>query len=661
MNAGGGTITADKAFAAAFQQYRSGRLAEAEQICLRILASQRDHADSLHLLGVIALNVNQPDIALELIAQAIKRNPNNAEFHCNFGMALAARRRFDEAVAEFNKAIALRAGHSDPLNHRGTALFNLGRNEEAIVSYRQALAIRPDDVDTLQNLGCVLLLNDQVDEAIELHCKAVALSPQNPRTHSNLAMDLNNKGQFEEAIFELQKAVQIAPANADMHSNLAYVLKDAGELSKSIESYERALACDPSRADIASNRLLTLSLHPGIDSQALAMEQRKWNQTYAAPLSKLIANHSNERNPDRKLRIGYISGDFRDHIAGKMILPLLLHRNREQFEVLCYYNGVQSDEMTAKFRAQSDGFRSIVGMDDDSAARQIRSDSIDILVDCSGHMGGNRLLVVARKPAPVQIMFISYPGSTGLDALDYRLTDPYLDPPGTDESLYSEKTIHLSDTFWCFDPESMDAPREPINELPAIKNGYVTFGCVNNFVKVNDGVLELWSRVMREVPNSHLLLLAPEGEGRRRVTEKMKKEGIESSRLEFVPRVGREEYLRYFSRMDIGLDTVPYNGHTTSLDGMWMGVATVTLMGRTIVGRAGFSELSNVGLSELSAKTPEEFVRVASDLGKDVDRQRQLREGMRERMARSPLCDAARWVSNVESVYRQVWRKWCET
>ena len=611
----------------AMSDYQAGRLQNAERLYHEALAIYPEHPDALNMLGVIAMRTGRSSMAGELFQRAINATPGISQYHGNLGLALARQGRLEEAIAAYRKSLSLKPDYADSYNNLGNALLATGSVSEAVDAFMAAIKHRPDFVEAHSNLGSALQKLGKVDEGVAEYRKAIALNPNYAQAHNNLANGLRDLGKIDGACAELRTAMRLAPGNTAIGSNYVY----------------------------------TMSYHPATGSEDLCRAERQWNQQHAAPLSKLIANHSNDRNPDRKLRIGYISGDFRDHIAGKMILPLLLHRDRKQFEVLCYYNGVQSDEMTAKFRAQSDGFRSIVGMDDDSAARQIRSDSIDILVDCSGHMGGNRLLVVARKPAPVQIMFISYPGSTGLDALDYRLTDPYLDPPGTDESLYSEKTIHLSDTFWCFDPESMDAPREPINELPAIKNGYVTFGCVNNFVKVNDGVLELWSRVMREVPNSHLLLLAPEGEGRRRVTEKMKKEGIESSRLEFVPRVGREEYLRYFSRMDIGLDTVPYNGHTTSLDGMWMGVATVTLMGRTIVGRAGFSELSNVGLSELSAKTPEEFVRVASDLGKDVDRQRQLREGMRERMARSPLCDAARWVSNVESVYRQVWRKWCET
>ena len=611
----------------AMSDYQAGRLQNAERLYHEALAIYPEHPDALNMLGVIAMRTGRSSMAGELFQRAINATPGISQYHGNLGLALARQGRLEEAIAAYRKSLSLKPDYADSYNNLGNALLATGSVSEAVDAFMAAIKHRPDFVEAHSNLGSALQKLGKVDEGVAEYRKAIALNPNYAQAHNNLANGLRDLGKIDGACAELRTAMRLAPGNTAIGSNYVY----------------------------------TMSYHPATGSEDLCRAERQWNQQHAAPLSKLIANHSNDRNPDRKLRIGYISGDFRDHIAGKMILPLLLHRDRKQFEVLCYYNGVQSDEMTAKFRAQSDGFRSIVGMDDDSAARQIRSDSIDILVDCSGHMGGNRLLVVARKPAPVQIMFISYPGSTGLDALDYRLTDPYLDPPGTDESLYSEKTIHLSDTFWCFDPESMDAPREPINELPAIKNGYVTFGCVNNFVKVNDGVLELWSRVMREVPNSHLLLLAPEGEGRRRVTEKMKKEGIESSRLEFVPRVGREEYLRYFSRMDIGLDTVPYNGHTTSLDGMWMGVATVTLMGRTIVGRAGFSELSNVGLSELSSTTPDEFVKVASELGKDVDRQRQLREGMRERMARSPLCDAARWVSNVESVYRQVWRKWCET
>ena len=294
-------------------------------------------------------------------------------------------------------------------------------------------------------------------------------------------------------------------------------------------------------------------------------------------------------------------------------IPLLSHHDHRQFEIFCYADVLRPDAVTERLRGYADVWRSTVGLSDQQLADLVRSDQIDILVDLTMHTADNRLLVFARKPAPVQVTWLAYPGTTGLSTIDYRLTDPYLDPPGLFDAFYSEESIRLPDTFWCYDPLT-DQP--PVNALPALENGFITFGCLNNFCKVNDGCLALWAQVLRAVPQSRLLLRAPRGQAREHVLARLEQEGIAASRVEFADRQPRLEYLKLYQRIDLGLDPLPYNGHTTSLDAFWMGVPTLTLVGKTVVGRAGWSQLCNLGLKELAAETPEQYVALAAQTGR---------------------------------------------
>src|SRR5262249_50171813 len=296
-------------------------------------------------------------------------------------------------------------------------------------------------------------------------------------------------------------------------------------------------------------------------------ECRRWNQQHAEPLKQFIQPHTNLPDPQRKLRIGYVSADFRDHIVGRNIWPLLRNHDHEQFDITLYANQTCADALTERFRQCADHWCIIAGWPDEQVAERIRRDRIDVLVDLALHTAGNRLLVFARKPAPVQVTFAGYPCSTGLNAIDYRLTDPYLDPPGLFDAFYSEESLRLPDSFWCYDPWT---DQLPVSSLPALHNGFITFGCLNNFCKVNDGSLALWAQVLRAVPESRLLLLAPRGQAREHVLARFQREGIAAARVEFVDKQPRLEYLKLYHRIDVGLDPLPYNGHTTSLDAFWM-------------------------------------------------------------------------------------------
>jgi predicted O-linked N-acetylglucosamine transferase (SPINDLY family) len=295
-------------------------------------------------------------------------------------------------------------------------------------------------------------------------------------------------------------------------------------------------------------------------------------------------------------------------------------------------------------------------MTDEAVEQRIREDRVDVLVDLTLHMAQNRLLVFARKPAPVQVTFAGYPGTTGLSAIDYRLTDPYLDPPDFDDHCYAEESLRLADTFWCYDPPSGEPA---VNPLPALEKGYVTFGCLNNFCKINPVVLKLWAQVLKAVERSQIMVLAAEGSHRRQTLDLLGREGIASDRVTFVARQSGRKYLELYHRIDMGLDTFPYNGHTTSLDSFWMGVPVVSLAGQTAVGRGGLSILSNLGLTELAAHDCERYIGIAVDLANNRPRLAELRATLRQRLQDSPLMDAPRFARNVEAAYRAMWQRWC--
>ena len=361
-----------------------------------------------------------------------------------------------------------------------------------------------------------------------------------------------------------------------------------------------------------------------------------------------------DRDPDRRLRIGYVSPNFREHVVGFNLLPLFRNHDRKQFDIFCYSDVVNGDVVTAEFRSLSDTWRDVFALADEALARQVREDRIDILVDLTLHMAGHRLPVFARKPAPVQATFAGYPGSTGLEAVDYRLTDPHLDPDGHDKTSYAETSIRLPHSFWCYEPrEGRDIPVCP---LPATTSGHVTFGCLNNFCKISEPCLLLWARVMRTTPGSRLILLTRKGRHRSRALDVLASEAITADRIEFLEPLPRAGYLRAYHRIDIGLDSFPYNGHTTSLDSLWMGVPVVTLRGGTVVGRAGVSQLMNLGLPELIASDPEAYVRIASGLAGDVARLATLRAELRSRMESSPLMDAPGFAKGIEAAYRTMWQ-----
>jgi predicted O-linked N-acetylglucosamine transferase (SPINDLY family) len=357
------------------------------------------------------------------------------------------------------------------------------------------------------------------------------------------------------------------------------------------------------------------------------------------------------------LKIGYVSSDLRGHVVGWNLLPFMRCHDHQGFEIFCYHSAVHGqDKLTRQLRQASDHWREVTFLDDRRLAEQIRADGIDVLVDLSLHTANNRLVTFAMEPAPVQITYLAYCGTSGVQAMHYRFSDPHLDPPGQDLSCYSEQTVRLPRTYWCYEPGGA-APE--VSALPANQNGFVTFGCMNQFAKVSTATLEVWGRVLARVPGSRLLMYASPGKHLEAIENQFRRNGIASDRVQFIGRQGWDQYIRTYHRIDVALDPFPYNGGITTCDTLWMGVPVVTLSGPTAVGRAGRSILSNVGLAELVARDAEQYVQIAADLAADPTRLADLRRSIRQRMKASPLMDAKQFAADIESAYRRLWRTWC--
>jgi len=596
----------------------NGQSDEAIAACRRAVELKSDYAEAHHNLGDALKDIGHLDQAIAAYYRAIQIRPDLPEAHHSLAIALRERGQFEEAVAECLRAIELKPDYAEGYNNLGASLACLGRLDEAIAAYRRALQARPSLAEAYNNLGVALRDRGQLDEAIAAYRRALELKPAYPQAHNNLGNALKDQGQLDEAIAEFRRALRAGFPGSEAHSNLAY----------------------------------TLHFHPGHHAGTIAAESERWNRQFGEPLKQFILPHANNWNPGRRLRIGYVSPDFRDHVIGRNLLPLFQRHDRRNFEILCYAGVARPDPMTDEFRRLASQWQSTIGMGDQALADLIRRDGVDILVDLTQHMAGNRLPVFARQPAPVQVSFAGYPDTTGLEQIEYRISDRYLEQQSADETTGQQERVCLIESFWCYDPCGIHVE---INRPPAKRSGIITFGNLGNFCKVNEPILKLWARVLANVKHSRLLISSPAGSHRKRTLQTLEGEGVEAHRVDFVERRPRREYLELYHRLDIVLDTLPYNGHTTSLDALWMGVPVVSLAGETRVSRAGLSQLTNLGRPELIAHSENDYVSIASELASDFPRLAQLRATMRHRMENSVLMDALRFARNIEAAYRSMW------
>lgn len=564
--------------------------------------------------------------------------------------------RLQAAEQLYRQVLAIDPQQVDALHLLGVIAHQAGRHEMAVELIRAAIRLNASVPTFHNNLGNALKDLGQYAEAMACYSRVVQLNPQFSQAHYNMGVVLQVQGRLMDAIACYRQAVKLNPDLAEAHNNLGECLKDAGQISEAIDCYRRAVSVNPEFREAHSNLVYALLFCPEYDGPAIAEAARGWNRQHAERLSQFIAPHANDRSPDRRLRVGYVSPNFRQHSESYFTVPLLAAHDHHEFEIFCYADGTATDGITGRLQSHADVWRDVSGCTDEQIAELVRQDQIDILVDLTMHMARNHLLVFARKPAPVQVCWLAYQGTTGLSTIDYRLTDPHLDPQGLFDDHYSETSVRLPESFWCYDPLVTEPP---VNFLPALEHGYITFGSLNNFCKVNDSVLHLWARVLSAVPQSQLILLAAEGVPHQHALQVLAQRGVAPDRVTFVSRQPRREYLEVYHRIDMGLDTFPYNGQTTTLDSLSMGVPVVTLAGSSSARRAGLSLLTNIGLPELVAVTHEQFVGIAAELARDLPRLSSLRASLRNRLQTSPLMDAPRFARNMEAAYRRMWHAWC--
>jgi protein O-GlcNAc transferase len=682
------------AFAAALQHHRSGRPNVAERLCREILGVDPAHADALHLLGVLAHQVGRHDIAVDLIIKAIAQNgqvpafhgnlgnalkdqgkldeaitayrraiaikPDLAEAYSNLGIALNGQGKLDEAITAYRRAIAIKPDYAEAYSNLGNALKDRGKLDEAITACRRAIAIKPDLAEAYSNLGNALKDQGKLDEAITAYRRAIAIKPDLAEPYSNLGIALNGQGKLDEAITALRGAIAIKPDLAEPYSNLGIALNGQGKLDEAITALRRAIAIKPDLAEAYSTLLMCLNYDDKSTADELFAAHQEWNERFGRPMSQ-PAVHANERDVGRRLRIGYVSPDFRHHSVAYFLEPLLERHDRQAVEVFCYADVKRPDMVTARLRGLADHWLATVGLSDDALAERIRADGIDILVDLAGHTRDNRLRLFARKPAPVQATWLGYPNTTGLEAIVYRLVDAVTDPAGESDAVASETLVRLEGGFLCY-VGLKDAP-EP-KAPPCLKSGTVTFGSFNNPAKVSASTFDAWAKVLTRAPEARLLLKGlpfVDATARALFLSRLGERGVAAKRVELVAWLpSSAAHLALYDRIDIALDPFPYNGTTTTCEALWMGVPVVTLNGDRHAGRVGASLLGQVGLPDFIANSVEEYVEIALALAGNPGRLHDLRRSLRPRLAASSLYDGYAFARKIEVAYRAMWRRWCE-
>ena len=537
----------------------------------------------------------------------------------------------------------------------GNSLLQQGHLEQAVDRYRQALLLMPDYAIAHFNLGNALNAQKKLDEAVASYQKAILHKPDFVEAYCNLGTVLHALSRLDEAVQCFQQALRVNSSEPEIHLNLGNTLRKQGKPEQAIECYRQTLLLNPDHAIAFSNLLFTLQNRPDCPPDQVFAEHLRYAQHFEAPLKPFWQAHGNTRDPQRRIKVGYVSGDFRQHAVAYFIEPILACHETTRFEVYGYANNPLRDQTTERIAALMPHWLDCSSLSDAQLAEQVRADGIDILVDLAGHTALNRLLTFARKPAPVQVNYIGYPGSTGLTSIDYRISDPWQDPPGITERYHSETLVRLPGGM-AFAP---DAASPEVNELPALHSDHFVLACLNELSKVNDAVIALWSRILHALPNARLMLgNVIDDDIRQRLLERFSQNQIGPERLILQPRVPVAEYLARHQQIDLALDPFPYNGGTTTMHSLWMGVPVVTLAGDHAVSRLCAAHLSRVGLDAFITHNEDDYLQCTVSFANDLPALNTVRQSLRQRMT-AAACDPAAITRQLEAAYCDMWRTWC--
>ncbi|MCK5295737.1 MAG: tetratricopeptide repeat protein [Alphaproteobacteria bacterium] len=629
----------------AVEKHNKGRLSDAAGIYKKILEIEPNQPEATHLLGVVCHQTGNHEQALELISKAVNLKPDNSEFIGNLATVLADLKEYAKAEQFYMKALELAPEDATMYSNLGSVFNAQGRANAAEKCLRIAISIAPNYAEAWNNLGNSLKDLGNRKEAEKAYRKAIDLSPAFYIAHGNLGALLKNMGRFTEAIKILHHVTINAPNDHICWNNYGNVLSDIGRFEDAVSAYKKAISINPKYFEAYSNMLCCCQYIPSVTPESLEEIHKEWNDKYASKYTK----ESNTCNNNDKLILGFVSADFGRHPVGYFLVKFLESIDKNRCSVFMYSLRTSEDELTKRLKKTADKWVNAVGASDEVLTECIKNDKVDILFDLSGHTGKNRLLVFARKPVAIQVTWAGYVGTTGLAAMDYLIADKYQVKEGTD-NFYSEKIIRMPDGYVTYDaPEYMP----DVLELPALSNGYITFGCFNNPCKVNDEVINIWSKILIKLPESKLLFKFngfDDNGLNSNIIKKFAKNGVDSSRIIFEGKAPHAEFLAAYNRIDIALDTFPYSGGLTTCEAMFMGVPTITCAGETFAGRHSFAHLSNVGLTETIACDFDEYVEKAIELAGNFEHLSCLRKNLREQVKASPLCDGKRFADNLLDV-----------
>jgi predicted O-linked N-acetylglucosamine transferase (SPINDLY family) len=663
---------------------KAGRNQQAAEVLQQIVRMYPREPRSHVMLGVLAQQAGQLPAALDWLNKAIAIDPSGAEPYFVRGVIHQQVKQLAECIADYRKFLTRRPNDGKALNNLGRAILDQGNVTEAletlhlavlanpknagafnnlaeamraagdlpgaIVQYQKAISIDPNCAEAHGNLGAALAQQGDRAAGIASMLRAIAINPRLFNVQINLTRAYLNGGPLDEAAKHCRLALQLGPANAGAIDLMANLLGLAGEVHQCMAARQRAVELNPDDSSIHSNLLMSMHYLDDAPPLDIFFAHLRWADRHTAA-AKPVQLPPTEH---RKLRIGYVSPNFTLHSVAYFFEPILMAHDRSAFDIFLYSNLRLSDFVTTRIRATAaDGWREISGKPDADVAAMIQQDQIDILIDLAGHTADNRLPVFARRPAPIQMTWLGYPATTGMSAIDYRITDAITDPPGESDALHTEKLLRIPGGCWAY--QSPESP--PIAPFPAMKNGFVTFGSFNNLPKVTPRVLHTWATILSQLPNSRLVLKASglgSTMGREYVMQNMQQFGIDTSRIELLNWTPTTlAHLQLYDRIDIALDTFPYNGTTTTCEAMWMGVPVITFAGQSHVSRVGAAVLTHAGCSQWIANDVDGYIAMATRLASELNTMEPLRLGLRDRLKASELCDANRLARELEKTYRE--------
>lgn len=622
----------------------------------RALEIRPDFAEASYNLAGALKELKQLPAAIACYKDAIAAAPDYADAYFNLGLTLKENGQPDDAISSLRRAIEVKPDFANAYNMLGISLHEMGALDESASCYRKAISIEPRTVIFHNNLGLVLHDFEQADVVLASYHKAIEINPNYANAYNNLGLTLYELGQHDEAIECYQKCIELDPELPEVYCNYGTALRDMGNIDEAIHHYIKALQLRPSFENAYDALLFCVNYHPDLSGEEIYAYYREYQNFFGAPFLSTWKPHTNQRDSSQKLRIGYVAASFHSHACRHFLQPLLANHDRQHFEIYAYAQISKSDEFTESYKQYCDHWIPTRGMTDDALAERIRSDGIDVLVDISGHTAGNRLQVFARKPAPVSLHWLDFGYTTGLEAIDYYLTDDATIPEGS-QQLFSETPWKLPGVAYAYRPaEGMGE----VNTLPAKERGYVTFGTLTRAVRINEHVIRVWSEILKATPNARLVVNSGNYQNIRMkefLLNRFVEQGIAPERLAIGCDSPPWDVLR---GIDIGLDCFPHNSGTTLFETLYMGIPFVTLANRPSVGRLGASVLHGLGHPEWIAETEAEYIFKAVALAADMPALEQLRSGLRAEMQQSALMDEIGFTRSVEDAYQQMWKRWCD-